>query len=93
VGHHDRRPRVDLQLHRYGGYGQVHCCEQANGVYKIAVTPASQEIGTGAMGTATFKVTDVFGNSVTTTLADGPGAVSIAAYEDVLLAGFATSGT
>jgi hypothetical protein len=57
--------------------------------YNIAVTPASQNIAAGAFGTATLKVTDAFGNPVTTT--DDTGAVTVNATGEVRLGGFVSS--
>ncbi|MDP4714486.1 MAG: hypothetical protein NWS04_01400, partial [Candidatus Nanopelagicales bacterium] len=58
--------------------------------YNIALTPAEQTIGTGAFGTATVKVTDVFGNAVAGT-SDDTGGVTVSATGDVRLGGFQSS--
>jgi len=56
--------------------------------YNIALTPAKQTVGSGAITTATLKVTDVFGNPVQTS--EGTGEVEITASGEVLLAGYDT---
>ena len=57
--------------------------------YNIALAPKTQSLAAGAIGTATLTVTDIFGNAVDTTAANG--SVRISASGDVLLAGFRTS--
>jgi len=64
--------------------------------YNIAIDPAAQFVDPGAIGTATLKVTDVFGNPVQgagVTTGDDTGAVTITASGAVLLAGLQTTTT
>jgi hypothetical protein len=63
--------------------------------YNIALTPTSQNVVKGGIGSATLTVTDVFGNSVQTStgssLADDTGVVALVATGELLLAGFNTN--
>ena len=61
--------------------------------YNVAITPKAQELAVGAIGTATVKVTDVFGNAVASATGgsgDDTGQVTVTASGAVLLAGFNT---
>ena len=58
--------------------------------YNIALSPTSQNVVKGAIGSATLTVTDVFGNPVQTAL-DDTGAVALVATGELLLAGFNTN--
>jgi hypothetical protein len=65
----------------------------ANAAYNVALTPRAQDIAPGAIGTATVKVTDVFGNPVAAASGgsgDDTGQVTVTASGAVLLAGFNT---
>jgi hypothetical protein len=59
--------------------------------YNIDISPADQRIDKGGFGTATVKVTDVFGNAVAGATGVGTGGVAVTASGDVLLAGYATT--
>jgi hypothetical protein len=58
----------------------------AAAAYDISITPATQALAKGAFGTATVKLTDVFGNAVAG--AAGTNNVTVAAAGEVLLGGF-----
>jgi hypothetical protein len=72
---------------------KVRAYNRASDAYNIAVTPATQSVAKGAIGTATLKVTDIFGNPVQTGTADDSGPVSITATGEILLAGYDTTKT
>jgi len=63
--------------------------------YNIALTPTSQNVVKGGIGSATLTVTDVFGNPVQTStgssLTDDTGVVALVATGELLLAGFNTN--
>ena len=63
--------------------------------YNIALTPTSQDVVKGGIGSATLTVTDVFGNPVQTStgssLTDDTGVVALVATGELLLAGFNTN--
>jgi hypothetical protein len=59
----------------------------------VGITPKTQDLAPGAIGTATVKVTDVFGNpvaSATGLTGDDTGQVTVTAAGAALLAGFNT---
>ncbi|MBM3686094.1 MAG: hypothetical protein FJW85_03725 [Actinobacteria bacterium] len=68
---------------------KVKASTSAANAYNIALTPAKQTVGSGAIGTATLKVTDIFGNPVQTSTT--AGYVSVTASGEVLLAGYDTN--
>jgi hypothetical protein len=68
---------------------KVKAQTSSNAAYNMELSPATQEVNTGSINTATLTVTDVFGNAVQTT--DDTGKVTITASGNVLLAGYNTS--
>ena len=69
--------------------GQLVVVNSSDDAYNIALSPSSQSVAAGSIGTVDLVVTDVFGNPVQTT--DDTGMVTITASGEVILAGFETS--
>jgi hypothetical protein len=65
---------------------KIHAVTNSVAAYNIELTPASQTVAAGSIGSATLTVTDVFGNPVTTSATNGY--VTVTASGEVLLAGF-----
>ena len=76
---------------------KIHVYNTAADAYNIVLTPAKQDLATGAFGTGVLTVTDAFGNVVDTT--DDSGAVAMSVTGQVLFGGYtnaiasATTGT
>ena len=66
--------------------GRIVIGNVAGDAYNIDITPAAQNIAKGGFGTATVKLTDVFGNAVAGT--SGTNNVLVTAAGEVLLGGF-----
>lgn len=64
---------------------KVKVSNTAADAYNFTLTPATQTVGSGAIGTATLKVTDIFGNPVNTSA--GGSNITVSASGEVLLAG------
>ena len=69
--------------------GSVVVINDSDDAYNMALSPTSQNLGRGAIGTVSLLVTDMFGNDVTT--ADDTGAVKLTAAGEVLFAGYAST--
>jgi hypothetical protein len=67
---------------------KLRASSTAAAAYNIAVTPPKQTLTPGAIGSATLKVTDVFGNPVPSTNKDDTGGVTVTATGEILLAGY-----
>jgi hypothetical protein len=67
---------------------KLRASSTAAAAYNIAVTPPKQTLAAGAIGSATLKVTDVFGNPVPSTNKDDTGGVTVTATGEILLAGY-----
>jgi len=66
--------------------GSVVVINDNDDAYNMALSPTSQSLGAGAIGTIDLLVTDMFGNDVTTS--DDTGAVKLTASGEVLFSGF-----
>ena len=65
---------------------KIKAATTAAAAYNISLTPETQKLAKGGFGTATIKLTDVFGNAVPG--ADDSNAVTVRATGEVLLGGY-----